>query len=158
LGEGKKPHPANYQGCRHAKEEMQKKKSQRTPRTTTGRVFSSNLTTPGMSFSAALRGKTEDLQQPRTHQMAGPDTMEPRVPAASPQHEQQIASQSVRAPNINSLSLDKTLKVAVTVVQQILTESNVTVLEEAKIMAITKIVLNLMGKMATRIHRPFKVI
>jgi hypothetical protein len=34
--------------------EMQKKKSQRTPRTTTGRVFSSNLTTTGMSFAAAL--------------------------------------------------------------------------------------------------------
>jgi hypothetical protein len=54
LAEGEKPHPANYRGCRHAKEEMQKKKSQRTPRTTTGRVFSSNLTTPGMSFAAAL--------------------------------------------------------------------------------------------------------
>jgi hypothetical protein len=26
LVEGEKPHPANYRGCRHAKEEMQKKK------------------------------------------------------------------------------------------------------------------------------------
>jgi hypothetical protein len=34
------------------------KKSQRTYRNTTARVFSSNLTTPGMSFAAALRGKT----------------------------------------------------------------------------------------------------
>jgi hypothetical protein len=36
------------------------------------------------------------------------------------------------------------LKVVVTVVQQIVTESNSAVLEEAKILAITKTVLNLM--------------
>jgi hypothetical protein len=47
LAEGEKPYLANYRDCGHAKE-MQKK-SQRTPRTTTGRVFSSNLTTPGVS-------------------------------------------------------------------------------------------------------------
>jgi hypothetical protein len=81
--EGEELHPANYRGCRHAKEEMQKKKSQRTPRTTTGRVLSSNLTTPGVSFEAALQ------EQPRTHRVTGADTMEHRVPEASPQHEQQ---------------------------------------------------------------------
>jgi hypothetical protein len=54
LAEGENPHPANYRGCRHAKEEMQRKKSQRTLRTTTGKEFSSNLTTSGMSFAAAL--------------------------------------------------------------------------------------------------------
>jgi hypothetical protein len=58
LAEGEKVHPANYRGCRHAKEELQKRKSQRTPKTTTGRVFSSNLTTPSVSFAAALRGST----------------------------------------------------------------------------------------------------
>jgi hypothetical protein len=67
---------------------MQKNKSQKTPRTAMGRVFSSNLTNLGMSFAAALRGKTEEQQQTRTHQVAGPDTMEPRVPAALPQHDQ----------------------------------------------------------------------
>jgi hypothetical protein len=36
------------------------------------------------------------------------------------------------------------LKVVVTVVQQIMTESNGAVLEDAKILAVTKIVLNLM--------------
>jgi hypothetical protein len=65
-----------------------KKKSQSTPRTTTGKVFSSNLTTPGMSFAAALRSKREEQQQPQTHQVASPDTMEHRVPAALPQHKQ----------------------------------------------------------------------
>jgi hypothetical protein len=69
--------------------------------------------------------------------------MEPRVPAALSQHEQQTTGQSVRAPNGNSLSLEKMLKAVVTVLQQVMTESNGVVLEEAKIMAITKIVLNL---------------
>jgi hypothetical protein len=50
------------------------------------------------------------------------------------------------------------LKVVVRVVQQIMTESNGTVLEDTKRVAITKIVLNLMEQMATRIHRPLKVI
>jgi hypothetical protein len=97
-----------------------------------------------MLFAAALRGKTEEQQQPQTHQLAGPAIMEPRVPVALPQQEQQKADQSVRAPNVNRLSLDKMLNVVVTVVQQIMTESNGAVLEEGKILAITKIVLNLM--------------
>jgi CTP:phosphocholine cytidylyltransferase-like protein len=42
------------------------------------------------------------------------------------------------------VSLDKILKVVVTVLQQIMTEYNTAVLEEAKILDITKIVLNLM--------------
>jgi hypothetical protein len=70
--------------------------------------------------------------------------MEPRVPVASPQQEHQKTDESVRAQNVNSLSLDKMLKVVVTVVQQIMTEYNGAMLEEAKILAITKIVLNLM--------------
>jgi hypothetical protein len=57
LAEGENPHPANYRGCRHAKDEMQ-----RTPKTTTGRLIPSMLTAPGMSFAAALRGKTEEQQ------------------------------------------------------------------------------------------------
>jgi hypothetical protein len=98
-----------------------------------------------MSFAAALRDKTEEQQQqPQTHQVASPDTMEHRVPAALPQHEQQKTAQSVRAPNVNSLPLDKMLKVVVTVVQQTMAEFNGAVLEEAKILVITKTVLNLM--------------
>jgi hypothetical protein len=111
-----------------------------------------------MSFAAALQGKTGEQQQPQTHQVAGPATMEPRVPVALPEQEQQKAGQSVRAPNVNNLSLDKMLKVVVMMVQQIMTESNAAVLEEAKILAITKIVLNLIEKMANKIHRPLKII
>jgi hypothetical protein len=98
-----------------------------------GRVFSSNFTTPGMSFAVTLRGRTEKQQQPQTQvAAAGPATMEPRLPAVLPQHEQQTTGQSVRAHNVYSLPLDKMLKGVVTVVRQIMTESNGAVLEEAK--------------------------
>jgi hypothetical protein len=126
---------------------MQEKMSQRTPRATTGRVFSSNLTSPGVSFAAALRGKAEEQQQPQRHQVAvvGPARMDPRVPATLPQSEQQTTCQSFRAPNVNSLALDKMLKVVVTVVHQIMTEFTGVVLEEAKILAITKNCLKYRG-------------
>jgi hypothetical protein len=76
--EGENPHPSNYRGCRHAKNEMQKKKVQRKPKATTGRLITSKLISPGMTFAAALQGKAEEQQQPKTHQMAGPATMETR--------------------------------------------------------------------------------
>jgi hypothetical protein len=60
----------------------------------------------------------------------------------SPEQLQQTG-QSLRATNVNSLSLDKMLNVVATVVQQIMTECNGAV-SEAKILAITKIVLNVM--------------
>jgi hypothetical protein len=44
--EGETAHPANYRGCRHAKEEMQKKKLQGKPKNTTGSVFSSTFIKP----------------------------------------------------------------------------------------------------------------
>jgi hypothetical protein len=88
-----------------------------------GRVYTSNLTTLGMSFEAALQRRTEEQQQPQTHQVAvaGPATMEPRVPTAVPQHEQQTICQSVWPPNVYNLHLEKMLKVVVAVVQQIMT-------------------------------------
>jgi hypothetical protein len=71
--------------------------------------------------------------------------MEPCVPAALREHEQQTTSHSVRAPNVNSLDLDKIVTLAgIAVIQQIMKEFNGAVLKEAKIMDITKIVLNLM--------------
>jgi hypothetical protein len=69
--------------------------------------------------------------------------MEPRVPAALPQQQQQTTRQSVWAPNVNSLPLVKILQLVGTVVQQIMTEFNGTVLEEAKTVSITESVLNL---------------
>jgi hypothetical protein len=108
LAEDEKLHPAHYRGFRHAEEDMHEKKWQRTTRTATGRVFSSNLATPGVSFPAALRGRTEEQQQPQTHQVAvaGLATIELRAPAALPQQEQQTRGQSVRVPNVNSWPLN----------------------------------------------------
>jgi hypothetical protein len=145
------------------KEEMQKKKSQKIFRTTTGRMFSSNLTTPDMSSAEALRGRTEELQQPQTHQVAvaGPAAMEPRVPEALPQHEQQTSGQLIREFNVNSLYLDKILKVVVAVVQQIMKGFSDAVLEEAKIVAITKIYHDrsvLSSERATHFKEPANVI
>jgi hypothetical protein len=70
-----------------------------------------------MSFAGAFRGQTEEQQQPQTHQVAGHATVEPWVPVALPEQEQQKAGQSIRAPNVNSLFLDKMFKIVVKVVQ-----------------------------------------
>jgi hypothetical protein len=143
LAEGEKPHPANYRGCRHAREELQRRKAQRAPKTATGRVFS-NLTTPGVSFAAALRGSAaQQQQQPQARQspVADPPAgVNLSTPASG---RPQNAGQSVRAPTVSSQPLDNMLRV-VTAVQQIMTEFNGAVSEEDKIVAITKIVLNLM--------------
>jgi hypothetical protein len=68
LAEGEKPHPTNYRGCRHAKEQLQRKKSQKTPKPTTGTVFTSTLATPGVSF--AHRGTRDQHQRPQAPQAA----------------------------------------------------------------------------------------
>jgi hypothetical protein len=100
LTEGEKPHPSNYRGCSHAKDEMQRKKSQRTPKETVGRVFSTKLTTPGVSFAAALKGNTEDKRQPPANQVPvpAPATVEQR--ATKPSRQQ--TGQSVQASHVSS--------------------------------------------------------
>jgi hypothetical protein len=123
---------------------MFKKKSQRTAKTTTGRVFSTKLTTLGVFFAAAIKGKIEEQRQlpARKVLVAAPARMEPRTPAPLLQQNEQPTSQSVWAPNVNSQPLDNILRV-VTVVQQVMTEFNDAVSEEDKIAITTKIVLNL---------------
>jgi hypothetical protein len=108
-------------------------------------VFSSNLVTAGVSFAVALRGSTAQQQQPQARQVpvADPSTEVKFSTPASGQ--QQNAGQSVRAQTVNSQPLDNMLRV-VTVVQQIMTEFNDAVSEEDKIVAITKIVLNLINQ------------
>jgi hypothetical protein len=83
LAEGEKAHPANYQGCRHAKQEMAEEEITENTQDYNG-MFSSNLTIPGMS-AAALRGSTEQHQRPQASQVpvAGPAAAEkPSVPAS----------------------------------------------------------------------------
>jgi hypothetical protein len=59
LVDGEEPHPSNYRRCSHVRDETRKNKSQRASNTTTGRVFSSSRSTPGLSFAAAMRSNTE---------------------------------------------------------------------------------------------------
>jgi hypothetical protein len=61
------------------------------------------------------------------------------------EHQQQNAGLPVQASNISSVSLDNMFRIA-TVVQQIMTEFSGAVSEEEKIVAITKIVFNLLNK------------
>jgi hypothetical protein len=143
LAEEEKAHPANYRGCKHAKEELQRRKAQRTPKITTGRVFSSKRTTPGVSFAAALGGSAEQQQQElhaKHVPVTSPTTVIKNLQAPAMQQE---TRQSVQAPNTNSQLLDNMLRV-VTVVKQLMRKFNGAVSEEDKIVAITKTVLNLM--------------
>jgi hypothetical protein len=107
-------------------------------------MFSSNLTTPGVSFAAVLRGGVAQQQQPLARQVPGaiPPPAEVKLSTPAIGH-QQKAGQSIRAPTVSSQLLDNVL-ILVTAVQKIMTEFNGAVSEEENIVAITKIVLNLM--------------
>jgi hypothetical protein len=145
LVEGENPHPASYRGCKHVKEELLKKKSQRAPKATTGRVFSSARTNPGVSFAAALQGSGDQQQQPQANQVpvaTSHTKVKQNIPAPALQ---QTTGQSVQASHVTSQPFDNMLKV-VTVVQQIMTEVSGALSEEEKIVAITKIVLKLMNQ------------
>jgi hypothetical protein len=136
LVEGKSVHPANYRGCSHAREVLRVKKSQATLKTA-ARVFTSNFATPALSFAAALRGEkstTPPIQQAAER----PAKSQPTTPRP-----QQETGQSVQAPNVSGLPLDNMVRV-VSAVQQIITELSGAVSEESKILAITRIVFNLM--------------
>jgi hypothetical protein len=124
-------HPSNYRGCSHAREEVRRRKAQRTPKNTTGRVFSSNYTTPGISFLVALRNNAEQQQQPHPHRVsvAGPAAVEKRSVLAPVR--QNDAGQSVPVTDVKSQPLDNMLRV-VTVVQQIMAEFNGAVSKEDK--------------------------
>jgi hypothetical protein len=101
LAEGKKPHPSNYRGCSHAKEKARRKRSQIQKKTTFGRVFSSNHTTPGLSFAAAVRKTAEKTQQPTSRQpaVAGRSTREHLESSGS--SKQQETGQSVQASRVH---------------------------------------------------------
>jgi hypothetical protein len=143
--EGEKPHPANYRGCRHAKEELQKKKLQRPPKPTTGKVFSSKTVTPGVSFAAAFRDGASQEQRPLPRHLpvtVPPEARKSSVPVPA---QQQKRCQSVQASHVSSQPFDNMLKV-VTVVQQIMTDVSGAQSQEEQIVAITKIVLKLMNQ------------
>jgi hypothetical protein len=107
-------------------------------------MFSTKLTTPDESFGAALKTKTEGQRQPPAGQVpiTVPAIMESRVLRLNLANSA-ANYQSLRAPLLNSETLDSMLRV-VTVVEQIMIEVNGAVSEEDKIVAINKTVLNFM--------------
>jgi hypothetical protein len=114
LVEREESHPSNYRGCRHVEEEMWKRKSQRAPQTATGRAFSSNHTTPGLSIAAMLCSNTSAA--------AASATLSCKALSPPLRHnQQQVLSQLVQAHNANSSSLNDMFKVAAAVFQQIMT-------------------------------------
>jgi hypothetical protein len=120
---------------------MQKTKLQRTPKTKTGRVFSSNLTTPGGGAPGQDRGTaasdtSSGSGTSRHNGNQGPCGLTPTRTAdnksvsSGPKCKQFFSGQNVESSSNG--------------IQQIMTQFNGAVLEEAKILAITKIVSNLM--------------
>jgi hypothetical protein len=135
LAEGEKAHPANYRGCKQAKEEMRKRKPQTTPKPTAGRVCSSNPVKPHLSFAAALRGQG---RQPMQEEAPATNNSEP----AATNHTIQKTGQSVQAPTVNNDSLD--MFRAFSVAEQIMAELKDAASEEDKFVALAKIIFKLM--------------
>jgi hypothetical protein len=134
LAEGEKAYLTNYRGCRHAKEEMPKKKKlQETRQNKTGKVFSSNFRRPNVSFAAAVRDQTK--QQRQQEEVA--NTPQPQ------KLKRKETDQLVPVTFVNSEPQDKALK-TLTVVHQIIKELKGAASEEDMAVAITKIVIKLM--------------
>jgi hypothetical protein len=112
LAEGEAAHPTNYRDCKHAKEEMHKRKTQGTPNNTKGRVFSSKFVKSNLSFATAVRGQTD----PITHQDTATSSGVPERPIPK----QQEPGQPVSAPIVSNENVD--IYKVITVVQQIMKE------------------------------------
>jgi hypothetical protein len=119
LGDGEEPQPPNYRGCRHAKEKMRKRKSQRVAITTTGRMFSSSHTTPGLTFAMVLRSNTQ-LSCVGLPRHSGRN----ECPHSLETQPQQVPRQTIDAPNANSSSLNDIFKVVATAFKQVTTRLN----------------------------------
>jgi hypothetical protein len=99
-------------------------------------VFTSKPVKPTLSFSAAFRGHTDEQAHKETA-----TRLNGTKPTATSHQE---TSQSVLAPSVNNDTHDM-IRV-ITIVQQIMTELKGAVSEEAKVLAITKILVKLMNK------------
>jgi hypothetical protein len=78
--------PLNYRACRHAREEMRKRKSQTAPNTTSGMVSSSSPTTPGLPFwwcYAATHSNSSSLSRPQLHRPARSLEAQPKTSTKS---------------------------------------------------------------------------
>jgi hypothetical protein len=137
LDEGERAHPANYSGCKHAKEEMRKKKPQGTPKNTTGRVLAAKFMNPSDSFAAKLQGHTDQKTNEEENGSAN------KWDSIPPNTKQQQTGQSVPALSVNSELEDNMIRVVI-VIRQIMREIKGAVSEKAKNMAITNIIYNLL--------------
>jgi hypothetical protein len=103
LAEENIPHTSNYRGCRHAKEELRKRKLQRVSKTITGKMFSSDITTSGVLFAMALQRSTVHEQWSHPHQatVAVTAIMNHCVPTHLQQNQQWETGQQFRASSVN---------------------------------------------------------
>jgi sRNA-binding protein len=93
LNDGDSPHPANYMGCSHAKEELQRRKNQRTTNEgSSGRTFFTKYTAPDRSFASVPRCPAEKKQK----ESAGPQKQ---------QVTNKASGQSMQA-NVNNNAMD----------------------------------------------------
>jgi hypothetical protein len=135
-----------YRDCRHAKEEIQKRKLQKATETTMGKVFSSGHTTPRLTFAAALCNNTQQHQQPQPPSAAQPcpaTVGETSTPPPLRHNHQQIASQLVQAPNANSSSVNDIFKVVTATFQHIMIQL-IGAESEDRITVLKKILLKVM--------------
>jgi hypothetical protein len=89
---------------------MRKRKKQRATKTKMGRVFSSGHTAPGLCY-AAKHGNSSSLSRTQLQRPA---------PSLLRHNQQQVPSQSVKVPNVNSSPLNDMLKIVATAFQQIM--------------------------------------
>jgi hypothetical protein len=123
----------------------ERRRAQQVPKGCSGRRFFSKFTSQKQSYAAALH---HDMQPQALHTYGR--SLRLPVQQHLPQQEIQRTGLSVQAPTSTN---NDTLKAA-TLVQQIITKLSEAVSEKKKIMVITKMVLNLMNKMAATVHRP----
>jgi hypothetical protein len=112
LIEGEKPH-ASYRGCSYTKEELQRRRAQRAPKDSSGRMFS-KFTSPEHTYASAMCQDTQHLQ-PKAPEANG-QSVRHSVQKHLPQQEIQKTCLSTQAPGSSNNDM---LQVA-TVVQQIM--------------------------------------
>jgi hypothetical protein len=93
-----------------------------------------------------LRSNTQQQQQPQPPPVAQACLATVEEMSAPSLEAQPTSTASVQAPNANSSSLNDMFKEVVMAFQQIMTELNGAESEEARVVAITKILLKLMKK------------
>lgn len=145
LKEGEHSYPSTLGCCKHAKGELQRRKTQKTShKKTRRRKFSSSYVVPGQSFPAVLRSNSAQHPQPRPAELMLPyfvderqmSQMSPPLRQQQQQNSPNNTGQSVQAAYVNSSPMGIFFKV-VTVVEQFMTVLNGAVSEEEKIMANT---------------------